>query len=241
MCRVPLPVWALVLMLLPASMLLFAVLFLPFVMGQWNVVLYTVAVFLLGISLYAALQLARRSGAVRFEHSDSLSQDRWRPSTLSLALAALPSFLVAVALRSALPKLHALRLGCCIAAAVLVISATLRVVVARALRREAEEFHGLHGDGAAAGGTGAAGAGMSGCLSGQLRSIPETDAGTQAPLMKAFLQDSLVSVEDGKALLEPSDSQSSLCEDGNVADEHVSLGGVSGGSAPEAPSLLDRR
>ena len=238
--------WALVLMLLPASMLLFAVFFLPFVMGQWHVMLYTVAVFLLGISLYAALQLARRSGAVRFEHSDSLSQDRWRPSTLSLALAALPSFLVAVALRSAFPKLHALRLGCCIGAAVLVISAAFRVVVARALRREAEAFHGLHGDGAAAGVTGAAGAGMSGRLSGQLRhpileSIPETDAGTQAPLMKAFLQDSLVSVEDGKALLEPSASQSSLCEHGSAADEHVSMGGVSGESAPEAPSLLDRR
>lgn len=225
-------------MLLPASILLITVFCLPFVMGQWHVVLYTVAVFLLGISLYAALQLARRSGAVRFEHSESLSQDIWRPITLSVALAALPSFLVAVAIRSILPKLHVLPLGCCIAAAGLAISAMFMVVVTRVLKLEVEACHSLHGGGGIAGMPVPPGPGT--LRHPHLASIPEADAAAQAPLMRAFLQDSLVSVEDEKALLAHSDSQNSLSEDATGADEHVVLGDVPGGNAPDEHLLVDR-
>lgn len=198
-------------MLLPAICLLITVFSLPFVLRQWHVVVYTVAVFLLGISLYAALQLLRRSGAVHFEYSESLSKDRWRPQTLSVALAALPTFLLTIALRMALPKQPILLVVCCGAAVCLVTTSVFMVVVTRGLKREEDDYHRLHGVSAVAGVSVATGGGMSRGLSGTLRpshleSIPETDAASQAPLMRAFLQDSLVSVEDENALLAHSDT-----------------------------------
>lgn len=202
-------------MLLPASILLITVFSLPFVLRQWHVVFYTLAVFLLGVSLYAALQLLRRSRVVNFEHSESLSQDRWRSQTLAVALAALPTFLFSISLGTALPHLSLLLLVCCTAAVGAAISATFMMVVTRALKREPDPCSGPHG-GAVAGVSVAAGCGISRVLSATLRpgqgassleSIPETDAAAQAPLMRAFLQDSLISVEDEKALFAHSASQ----------------------------------
>jgi hypothetical protein len=232
-CRVPLPVWALALMLLPASLLLITVFTLPFVLRRWHVVCYTVAVFLLGVSLYAALQLLRRSGAVRFEHSDSLSQDRWRPLTLSVALAAFPSFLVTVGVLSGLPKLHALLVLCCTAAAVLLFTTMFLVVVKRGLKQEVDGRYGSHGAGPGSGVGWAIGGVMSRTVSSaaaNLESIPESDAAMQAPLMRAFLQDSLVHLEDEKALLVRSESNST--DHGVAPIEELTTGDVADTPSP---------
>ena len=56
-CRVPLPVWGLVLMLLPASVLLLVVLAVPFVTGDLPTVAWTLGAVLLGFVMYPALQV----------------------------------------------------------------------------------------------------------------------------------------------------------------------------------------
>jgi hypothetical protein len=223
LCRVPLPVWALALMLLPASILLMTVLALPFVLRQWHVVYYTTAVFFLGVSLYAALQVLRRSGAVQFEHSDSLSRDRWQPLTLSIALATLPSFLVTVGVLKALPHPHWLHVLSCTAAAMLLFTTAFLVIVKRGLKQEVDGQHGLHGVGLGSGVGWAIGGFMPRAVSGSanLESIPEYDAAAQSPLMRAFLQDSLVHVEDEKVLAH-SENHSPSCEDPPV--DEVSAG-----------------
>lgn len=216
--KVPLPVWALCLMLLPASGLLVTLILLHVVMRQWHVVLYTVAVLLLGISLYAGLQMLRRAGTVQFEYSESLSRDRWRPGTLSMALAALPTFLVGVVLESVL-HLSGLPLVLCTAAAGVGIISVVLLLIPRMLKREGDWHYGPYAalNGATASGVPGAHAGglsrgVSAAWPGTLQSIPETDA-AQAPLMRAFLQDSLVSVSGEKGLLDQPADQSNGCDD----------------------------
>lgn len=205
-------------MLLPASGLLVTLILLHIVMRQWHVVLYTVAVLLLGISLYAGLQMLRRTGTVQFEYSESLSRDRWCPGTLSVALAALPTFLVGVVLESVL-HLSGLPLVLCTAAAGVGIILVVLLLIPRMLKREGDWHYGPYAalNGATASGVPGAHAGglsrgVSAAWPGTLQSIPETDA-AQAPLMRAFLQDSLVSVNGEKGLLDQPADQSSGCDD----------------------------
>lgn len=65
-CRVPLPTWALVLMLLPASSLLVVVLFLPFVTGDWQMVSVTLTAMVAGFVLYPLFQAAKEHGWCEF-------------------------------------------------------------------------------------------------------------------------------------------------------------------------------
>lgn len=58
--RVPLPVWGLVLMLLPASVLLLTVLALPVLARDWRTIGATLGAVAAGLILYPLLQLARR-------------------------------------------------------------------------------------------------------------------------------------------------------------------------------------
>lgn len=60
--RVPLPTWAMVLVLTPATLLLFAVLALPIINRNWVVVWWTAATIVLGFVMYPLLQLAKRRG-----------------------------------------------------------------------------------------------------------------------------------------------------------------------------------
>ncbi|MEW5319489.1 MAG: hypothetical protein WDW38_010637 [Sanguina aurantia] len=60
--RVPLPTWAMVLLLTPATLLLFAVLALPIINKNWVVVWWTGATIVLGFVMYPLLQLAKRRG-----------------------------------------------------------------------------------------------------------------------------------------------------------------------------------
>ncbi|MEW5303965.1 MAG: hypothetical protein WDW36_006608 [Sanguina aurantia] len=60
--RVPLPTWAMVLVLTPATLLLFAVLALPIINRNWVVVWWTAATIVLGFVMYPLLQLAKRQG-----------------------------------------------------------------------------------------------------------------------------------------------------------------------------------
>lgn len=57
--KVPLPPWALVLMLMPASALLFVLLALPFVMLNIKMIVWTLGMIILGVFLWYLLQLAK--------------------------------------------------------------------------------------------------------------------------------------------------------------------------------------
>ncbi|KAG2428029.1 hypothetical protein HXX76_012014 [Chlamydomonas incerta] len=65
--KVPLPVWGLVLMLLPASALLLVVLAVPFVTRDLPTVAWTLGAVLLGFVMYPALQFAKKRGWMVFE------------------------------------------------------------------------------------------------------------------------------------------------------------------------------
>ncbi len=56
-CRIPLPTWGCVLMLLPATILLLYVLVLPFIQLSWPTMLATVGAILLGSIMYPMLQV----------------------------------------------------------------------------------------------------------------------------------------------------------------------------------------
>ena len=58
--RIPLPNWAVTLMLLPADGLLLTILFMPIVRGDWQMIAWTVGCMILGLVLYPVLQLARK-------------------------------------------------------------------------------------------------------------------------------------------------------------------------------------
>lgn len=64
--RVPLPVWACALMLLPAVVLLMCLLVGPFVQGKMPVIVFTLAACLLGGVLHPLFQTARSRGWVAF-------------------------------------------------------------------------------------------------------------------------------------------------------------------------------
>ena len=97
-CRVPLPAWALPLMLLPASALLLTVLVLPALQRQWRIGAYTLGVALLGACAYALLQLLRRLRTLSFCHNELLAREFWPPALLAAALCAFPTYLGAVLL-----------------------------------------------------------------------------------------------------------------------------------------------
>eukprot|EP00892_Ulva_mutabilis_P001477 jgi/Ulvmu1/1132/UM107_0005.1 len=187
--KVPLPAWALTLMLLPASALLLTVILLPFIMGQTHVVLYTLGVALLGVSLYAALQLMRRCRVVHFEPSDALASDHWRPEGLAAALLAFPAFITGLALVAFTP-LDAVLAAALAAAAALIAAGALTFVVVVLLRREVLVNTAVAAAGGVDGGGGAAAAGSHG-----LSSIPEAPGPGEQPLMQAFLRDAIVNVE----------------------------------------------
>ncbi|GFR49932.1 hypothetical protein Agub_g12036, partial [Astrephomene gubernaculifera] len=65
--RVPLPVWGLILMLLPASLLLLVVLALPFINRDLPTVAWTLGAVALGFVMYPALQFAKARGWMEFE------------------------------------------------------------------------------------------------------------------------------------------------------------------------------
>ncbi|KAG2487400.1 hypothetical protein HYH03_013969 [Edaphochlamys debaryana] len=65
--KVPLPVWGLVLMLLPASALLLVVLAMPFLARDWRTIAWTGGAVALGFTMYPALQLAKTRGWLEFE------------------------------------------------------------------------------------------------------------------------------------------------------------------------------
>ncbi|KXZ49449.1 hypothetical protein GPECTOR_21g675 [Gonium pectorale] len=65
--RVPLPVWGLVLMLMPASLLLLVVLAMPVVSGDLRTCAWTLGAVLLGFIMYPLLQVARKRGWADFE------------------------------------------------------------------------------------------------------------------------------------------------------------------------------
>jgi hypothetical protein len=204
---VPLPLWALVLMLVPASALLLTVFVLPFAQRQWSVVLYTAGVALLGVSLYALLQLLRRANWARFELSEALACDRWRPEALALAIAAFPAYLAAIVLHVTLKSTYPVLFVACVGAAGgLVGAGMLMFVIVCALRRESSMAAPLLPGSFASGGL----AGQSPLRAPNLESIPEASA-AEAPLMHAFLQDALVSVEDIKSLGEQAAAGNGLC------------------------------
>ena len=60
--RVPMPVWGLVLMLLPASALLLTVLALPVWQRDWRTIGATLGAVVAGLILYPLLQVARKRG-----------------------------------------------------------------------------------------------------------------------------------------------------------------------------------
>lgn len=208
--------WALVLMLLPASLLLLAVIVLPFVMGQRHVVLYTVGVFLLGVTLHAVLQLMRRCRVVRFEPTEALAADRWRPESLAVALVACPAFCAALAL-NAFTRLDAVLSAAAAATAALIIAGGLTFAVVVALRRETLVNAAVAAGAAAAGAAAAAADGPTGGLT----SIPEANANAEPRLMQAFLRDSIVNVESLSSLQQQSEASEgtspAASEDGSAA------------------------
>jgi hypothetical protein len=169
-CRVPLPAWGLVIMLLPASALLLTVLVLPALERQWRIGLYTVGVALLGCCAYAALQLLRRLRLVSFCHNDAISNQRWRNEGLALALAAFPAYIAGNVLRFAfgLPAGVAAGAGLCVGC---LLAVGVTAGLGWALRNEDNQVN-MERD------------------HSTLLSIPES--GAEAPLMRAFLQDSIV-------------------------------------------------
>ena len=169
----PLPTWGLVLMLLPASLLLATVLALPVLQHQWVIVLYTFGVLLLGCFLYAVLQLLRRCRVVIFVHNPEVSTGRWRAGALAAALTALPTFLFAV-LIYVYVRLDAGACAACAIGAGCVLGTAVWGGVCLALRLE-DTFLGSRDLGER--------------YSTHLLSIPE--AGQEAPLMRAFLRDSM--------------------------------------------------
>lgn len=96
--KVPLPTWGVVLMLLPASLLLGTLLVMPFLMGEWKVVAWTLGSLVVGCLLYPALQGLRRLGWCKFvdmtpaQFCDSLYHVV--PTTEEEAIEALDSFSV---------------------------------------------------------------------------------------------------------------------------------------------------
>jgi hypothetical protein len=64
--RVPLPTWGLVLMLLPATALLLALLAMPLAAGKWGMVLWTLGAMLAGFGIYPLLGYARDRGLLEF-------------------------------------------------------------------------------------------------------------------------------------------------------------------------------
>lgn len=226
------PAWALTLMLLPASALLLTVILLPFIMGQRHVVLYTIGVLLLGVSLYAVLQLVRRCRFVRFEPSEALAEDRWRPEGLAAALVAFPAFGGALALDAFTP-LDAVLSAALAAAAALIAAGALTFVVVVLLRRET-----LVNTAVAAGG-GADGGGGSGAALGRgLTSIPEAAGKVEAPLMQAFLHDSVVNVESMSSLRRL-DERSGGSSAPDPDSDWGSAGDGAAEGATEATALLD--
>lgn len=175
LCRVPLPTWGLVAMLLPAAVLLLMVLVLPALQRQWRINLYTLGVILLGVFLYALLQLLRRTRAVAFCQNDTLARERWRPETLALALCALPGYLAALTLNG-LTGLSAGVAAACGLAVGCILACFVVVGTTWVLAREDEPLS-MDGDRTV------------------LTSIPE-NGGDEAPLLRTFLHDSVVTAED---------------------------------------------
>lgn len=173
-CRVPLPTWGLVLMLLPASLLLLTVLALPVLQHQWVIVLYTFGVLLLGFALYAVLQLLRRCRVVAFVHNPEVTMGRWSAGALAASLTAFPTFLLAVAIYAYVRLDVGAAVACAIGAGC-VIGAAVWGCVQLALRLEADRLGSRD---------------LGERYSTHLLSIPE--AGQEAPLMRAFLRDSIV-------------------------------------------------
>ena len=173
-CRVPLPVWGLIIMLLPASALLLTVLVLPALQHQWRINLYTLGVVLLGVFLYALLQLLRRARTVAFCQNDTIARERWRPETLALALCALPGYLAALAC-SSLARMSAGVAAACGLAVGCILACFVVVGTTWALARE-DEPSSMDGERTV------------------LSSIPEN--GDEAPLLRAYLHDSVVTAED---------------------------------------------
>jgi hypothetical protein len=173
-CRVPLPVWGLVLLLLPASALLLTVLILPILQHKWTVVLFTVGVALLGCFLYSILQLLRRTGAATFWHNEEMSTERWHPHNLAAALSALPAMLLVVVLKVC----WGVGLGAAVSVGIAggcLLACMVWGGISRVLHGEDEGLvmglSRLERD------------------SSHLLSIPEVGTGIEAPSMSAFLRD----------------------------------------------------
>lgn len=162
-------------MLTPASALLATVLVLPAIQKQWRIGIYTVGVALLGVGSYALLQILRRFRVVRFCSNDSLDVERWSAPTLALALSALPGYAVCVALRSAAGASLGVALGGGLASGCL-LCAALVIALTHAIERDDTKAQAhMDRDRSA------------------LLSIPEVGpSAPQAPLMRAFLRDSVV-------------------------------------------------
>ena len=161
-------------MLLPASALLLTVLVLPAIQRQWRIGAYTLGVAMLGCCLYALLQVLRRTKKISFFHNDALDAERWSVEALTLALCTFPSYLVVVVLRTA----FGLSFG--IAAAVgfaagCVLACAVVITLTWALSAEDDQVNMIRDRSV-------------------LLSIPEV--GEQAPLMRAFLRDSVVNSEE---------------------------------------------
>jgi len=58
--KIPLPTWACILMLTPATMLLLYVLLMPFYMRSWPTIIATVSAVILGVFMYPSLQYAKK-------------------------------------------------------------------------------------------------------------------------------------------------------------------------------------
>lgn len=64
--RIPLPTWGCIAMLAPACVLLVGLVTMPWIVGEWSVIIFTVIVITLGAVLHPALQAARRRGWLGF-------------------------------------------------------------------------------------------------------------------------------------------------------------------------------
>jgi hypothetical protein len=152
-CRVPLPAWALPLMLLPASALLL-----------------TLGVALLGACAYALLQLLRRLRTLSFCHNDAIAIERWPAEYLAIALCAFPAYLVGVFLFGMGHFSIGVSVGAGFACGC--ILACIGVVLLNHMLSREDEQVNMARDHSI------------------LLSIPES--GVEAPLMRAFLHDSIV-------------------------------------------------